>query len=233
MVKVFTRNMFVMLLAIMIGTIIIFYFVGDIVHKSNIDTLNAEHRVEITTLRGKNENFTSYFLKSSGVLDQAREDRAFGNYHFDLGFLWYQSSLLETDSEIMETYKLRGIVNCTDAMPYYTYSYQNFLQASEFFEETKSYTTYEKYISLLDLYVNLTKTGSELTMLRYNASQYLIYLTENLTFNFDSNNVSFLENVSDLLMLFDEAMLGYGGLLEEYEEYQEVIDEYEFFDEQR
>jgi len=133
----------------------------------------------------------------------------------------------------METYKLRGIVNCTDAMPYYTYSYQNFLQASEFFEETKSYTTYEKYISLLDLYVNLTKTGSELTMLRYNASQYLIYLTENLTFNFDSNNVSFLENVSDLLMLFDEAMLGYGGLLEEYEEYQEVIDEYEFFDEQR
>jgi hypothetical protein len=233
MAKVFTRNMFVMLLAIMIGTIIIIYFVGDIVHRSNIDTLNAEHRVEISNLKGKNENFTSYFLKSSGVLDQAREDRAFGNYHFDLGFLWYQTALSEKDSELIEEYKIRGIVNCTDAMPFYKYSYQNFLQAKDFFEETKSYTTYDKYISLLDLYVNLTDTGSKLTMLRYNASNYLIQLTENMTFNFDTGNVTFLENMSGLFMLFNETMFAYGGFIEEYEEYQEIIDEYEFFDEQR
>jgi len=233
MARVFTRNMFIMLLAIMVGTIIIIYFVGDIVYKSNIETLNEEHRVEITTLKGKNENFTSYFLKSSGVLDQAREDRAFGNYHFDLAFLWYQTALLERDGELMEIYKFRGIVNCSDAMPYYTYSYQNFLQAKDFFEETKSYTNYDKYISLLDLYVNLTNTGSKLTMLRYNASNYLMQLTENMTFNFDTGNVTFLENMSGLFMLFNETMFAYGGFLEEYDDYQDIIDEYEFFDEQR
>ena len=233
MVREFTRNMFVMLLAIMIGTIIITYFLGDIVNRSTIASLTAEHKVEISALKGKSENFTSHFLKSSSLLDQAREDRAFGNYHFDLAFLWYQSALYETDSELMDLYKIRGVTNCSDAMPHYIYSYENFLEAKGFFNETKSFTTYKKYLYLLDLYINLTDAGSRLTLLRYNASKYLMYLTENLTFNPETNNATYLTNITDLLMLFNQTMMAYGGVFQEYEEYQDEIDEYEFFDEIR
>lgn len=225
--------MFVMLLSIMIGTIIITYFIGDIISRSRIESLTAEHDVEISTLMGKSENFTSRFLKSSGILDQAREDRAFGNYHFDLGFLWYQSALSERDSTLMDLYKIRGIDNCSDAMPYYLYSYHNFLEAKDYFNETKSFTNYEKYISLLDLYVDLTDAGSKLTMLRYNASRYLMYLLENLTFNTVTNNATYLTNITDLYGLFNQTMMAYGGFAEEFEEYQDEIDEYEFFDEIR
>ena len=233
MSKEFTRNMFVMLLSIMIGVIIITYFIGDIINRSKIDTLTAEHKEEIITLKGQNENFTSHFLKSSGVLDQAREDRAFGNYHFDLGLLWYQSALSQKNASLMELYKSRGIDNCTNALPNYLNSNLNFLEAKNYFNETKVFISYIKYIKLLDLYVNLTDAGSRLTMLRYEATIYLMYLTENLTFNPESNNVTYLTNVTDLMMLFGGAMYDYGEVLEEYGEYQEEIDEYEFFDEIR
>ncbi len=228
MAREFTRNMFVMLLTIMVGTIIIIYFVGDIINRSKIAELTAEHNIEITEFKGKSENFTSHFLKSSGVLDQAREDRAFGNYHFDLGLLWYQSAISEKNSTLMDLYKIRGITNCSEAMPQYINSYNNFLGAKLFFNETKSFTTYKIYIDLLDLYVNLTDAGSRLTMLRYNASRYLMYLTENLTYN-----AMYLGNMTEIFMLFNETMFAYGGVLDEFEDYQDIIDEYEFFDEQR
>jgi len=231
--KEFTRNMFVMLLSIMIGVIIITYFIGDIINRSKIDTLNAEHEEEIVTLKGQNENFTSHFLKSSGVLDQAREDRAFGNYHFDLGLLWYQSALSQKNITLLDLYKIRAIDNCTNAFPNYINSYYNFLESKDYFNETKAFITYTKYLNLLDLYINLTDAGSRLTMLRYDATKYLMYLTENLTFNPETNNVTYLMNVTDLMMLFNGAMFGYGEVLEEFEEYQEEIDEYEFFDEIR
>ena len=97
----------------------------------------------------------------------------------------------------------------------------------------KNTVFYKKYLDLLDLYVNLTDAGSRLTLLRYNASKYLMYLTENLTFNPDANNVTYLTNITDLLMLFDQTMMAYGDVFQEYEEYQDEIDEYEFFDEER
>ena len=231
--KEFTRNMFVMLLSIMIGVIIITYFIGDIINRSKIDTLNAEHEEEIVTLKGQNENFTSHFLKSSGVLDQAREDRAFGNYHFDLGLLWYQSALSQKNITLLDLYKIRAIDNCTNAFPNYINSYYNFLESKDYFNETKAFITYTKYLNLLDLYINLTDAGSRLTMLRYDATKYLMYLTENLTFNPETNNVTYLMNVTDLMMLFNGAMFGYNEVLEEFEDYQEEIDEYEFFDEIR
>jgi len=159
----FTRNMFVMLLAIMIGVVIITYFVADIVNRSKIETLTTHYEGEITTVKGKSENFTSHFLKSSVVLDQAREDRAFGNYHFDLAFLWYQSALPERNSSLFDLYKERGIDNCTNAMPYYYNSHLNFGEAKDYFNGTKSYTDLEKYLTILNLYVNLTDLGSQLT----------------------------------------------------------------------
>ena len=231
--RIFDRNMFIMLLAIMVGAIIITYFVGDIVNRSKIETLTTHYEGEITTVKDKSENFTSHFLKSSVVLDQAREDRAFGNYHFDLAFLWYQSALSEKNGSLFELYKIRGIDNCTNAMPNYYFSHLNFEEAKIYFEDTKAYTELDKYLTILDLYSNLTGSGSRLTMLRYNASQYLMYLTENLTFNEENNSVTFMGNISDLMLLFEGAMGAYLEELDIYEDYQEEIDEYEFFEEAR
>ena len=45
--------------------------------------------------------------------------------------------------------------------------------------------------------------------------------------------MTYLTNVTDLMMLFGGAMYAYGEVLEEFGEYQEEIDEYEFFDEIR
>lgn len=232
MVREFDRNIFVMLLAIMVGVIIITYFVADIVNRSKMETLTTQYEGEITTVKVKSKNFTSHFLKSSVILDQAREDRAFGNYHFDLGFLWYRSALAERNSSLMDLYKLRGIDNCTNAMPYYYNSHLNFDEAQEYFDDTKSCAD-EEYLTILNLYVNLTGLGSQLTMLRYNASRYLMYLTENLTFNAGTNSAEYLVNVSGLLGLFDMAMAAYGAMVGEFEEIQDEIDEYEFFEEER
>jgi len=231
MVKIFTKNMFVMLLSIMIGTLIITYFVADVVHRSNIETLTMQHTAEIGTLEKKNINFTSHFLSSSVLLDKSREDRAFGDYHFDLAFLWYTSALSETNETIMNLYKVRAIDNCTNAMPNYFNSHLNFEEAQTSFSDTKAYTTYPKYLEILDIYLDLTGVGARLTNLKYNASQYLIYLSENLTFK--NNTVTYLENMTEMLGLFNMTMGLIGQTLEEYEEFQDEIDEYEFFEEIR
>ena len=233
MAREFDRNLFIMLATIMIGVIIITYFVADIVNRSKIETLSTGYETQISDIEKKNINFTNYFMKSSVLLDQAREDRAFGNYHFDLGSLWYQSALAEKNSSLMELYKTRGIDNCTNAMPYYYNSHLNFGEAKKYFQETKMLTTYPKYLYVLDIYTNLTASGSRLTMLRHNASMYLRYLTENLTFNVENNNVTFLVNVTELLIIFEGIIGAYQEELETYEEYQDETDEYEFFDEER
>jgi len=233
MVRVFTRNMFIMLLSIMVGAIIITFFIGDIMNRTKIETLTTEHQAEITSISSKSENFTSYFLKSSVVLDLARSDLALGNYHFDLALLWYNSGLAETDSLTLESYKTWGIDNLSLAMPNYIYSYDNYLEAKSFFNDTKFYTNYKLYLDILDLYISLADSGSNLSMLRYNASTFLAYLTENLTFDEKNNTVVFLVNVTDLLLSFDSAMEAYNNELEKYNEYQNAIDEYEFFEEDR
>lgn len=215
----------------MMGAIIITYFVADIVYRSNIETLTTQHTAEIETMEKMNINFTSHFLKSSVLLDSAREDRAIGNYHFDLAFLWYNSALSEKNSSTMELYKNRTIDNCTNAMPNYLNSHQNFKIAKSFFNDTKSYTSYPKYLEILDLYVELTGSGSRLAMLRYNASKYLKQLAENLTII--NGTVTYLENVSESMDLFNETMDDYEEESETYDEYQDAIDEYEFFDEIR
>ena len=125
-----------MLLAIMIGIVIITYFVADIVNRTKIETITTKYEGEITSVKVKSENFTSYFLKSSVVLDQAREDRAFGNYNFDLALLWYQSSLNEVNGSIMDLYKSRSIDNSTNALPNYYNSYLNYLEAKNYFNDT-------------------------------------------------------------------------------------------------
>jgi len=224
MVRVFDRNMFIMTFSVMIGFIVITYFVADIVHRSQIQALNTEHTLEIETIEENNINFTSGFLESSVLLDSAREDRAFGNYHFDIAHLFYTSALSERNQSVMNDYKNLSIYNSTQAMPMYLSSHYNFLEASDFFETTKGFTVYGNYLQLLNLYVNLTQSGARLTMLRYNASLYLKMLTENITY---VNGSGALENMIELLLLFNETMAMYGGELGGYEELLEEIDEYD------
>ena len=230
MVKAFDKNIFTMLLAIMVGTIIITYFVADIKARSEEE---EKYSTRIDTIEKENILFTNNFMKSSVLLDQAREDRAYANYHFDLALLWYQSSFTVKNSSIMELYKSRGLDNCTSAMPIYNLSQLNFEEAKKYFTITKSLTDYTKYINIVDVYIKLTASGSELTILRYDACKYLKYLTENLTFDSDTNNIIFLENVTEIMDMFNMTMVAYGGVLETYNEYQDEIDEYEFFDEIR
>ena len=80
---------------------------------------------------------------------------------------------------------------------------------------------------------DLTGSGSRLMMLRYNASEYLKYLTENLIMDVENVTVSYMENVTDILELFNETLILIEEETETYEEYQDEIDEYEFFDEIR
>ncbi len=233
MAREFNRNMFIILLAIMIGAVIITFFVGDIVNRSKIETLTTEYKAEITTISSKSENFTSYFLKSSVILDQARGNLAFGNYHFDLAFLWYNSALAEKDNVTLELYKTRGIDNCTSAMPNYIYSHDNYQDAKSYFNNTKLFTTYNLYLEILDLYICLTDSGSNLSILRYDASLYLMYLLENLTYDELNNTVAYMGNITDLLMAFSSTVEAYNNELKKYNNYQGAIDEYEFFEETR
>jgi hypothetical protein len=223
MARIFDRNMFIMLLAIMLGIIIITYFVADIVNQSKITSLTNIHTIEIESIEEKNINFTSNFLESSVLLDSAREFRAFGNYHFDLASLFFTTTLSERNITSLILYKNRTIDNCTMALPMYMNSHLNFIEASIFFDNTKKYTNYENYLDLLDLYVNLTHSGSKLTILRYNASKYLKYLAENITI---SDGIANLENVSDIMELFNETINMYNSESYLYAELEEEIDEY-------
>jgi len=222
-----------MLLAIMVGVILITFFVADIVNRSAIDELKSEHSTEIEKIESDNENFTSNFIKANINLDRAREDRAYGTYHFDLAFLWYQSVLSEKNITNFELYKSRGIDNCTNAMPKYNNSYNNFDLAKEDFSKIKSYTKNEKYLEILDIYVNLTTVGSKLTNLMYNATYYLKYLIENLIFDIENGTVIYQINVSLELGLFYEILEQIEDLETEYDNIQKALDEYEFFEEER
>ena len=224
MARLFDKNMFIILMAIMIGFIIITYFVADIVNQSKIDTLTIAHVSEVEAIEEMNINFTNNFLESSVLLDSAREYRAFGNYHFELASIFFNSALSEKNISIMELYKNRTIDNCTEAMPKYNISNLNFKAASSFFDNTKKYTEYDGYLRLLDIYVNLTESGAKLTMLRYNASKYLKYLAENITV---INGIVALDNVSDLMDLFNETIEMYGGESDIYDIIEEELDEYD------
>ena len=224
MARLFDRNIFIMLLAVMIGFITVTYFIADIVNQSKMDDLTTAHITEMESIEKMNINFTSKFLESSVLLDSAREYRAFGNYHFELASLFFASALSEQNVSMIESYKNRTIDNCTEAMPKYLISNLNFEKASSFFNSTKKYTEYDGYLKLLDLYVNLTESGTRLTMLRYNASKYLKYLAENITI---INGTAALENVSDLMDLFNETMGMYGDEEGTYDEHEDEIDEYD------
>jgi len=225
MAREFTRNLFIMMLSVMTGIVVITFFVADVVHQSQIKQLNSEHISEIHTIEKNNIQFTSSFIESSVLLDSAREDRAFGNYHFDLAQLFFSSALSERNETIMEEYKEDCTMNCIQALPKYEISSQNFDIASSFFESTKQYTEFQSYITLLSMYVNLSNSGAKITMLRYNATIYLKTIAENITF-VNETAAPIMENLTEIMDLLNQTLMAYNAELEIFEEIQEEIDEY-------
>ena len=59
------------------------------------------------------------------------------------------------------------------------------------------------------------------------------YLTENITYDPTTQNVTYLANVTELLGLFELTLELYSAELVEYDQYKDLIDGYQFFDEIR
>jgi len=229
----FNRNMFIMLAAIMVGAIIITYFAADIVNKSKIDTLTIEHNSEIRNVYSTNENFTDNFLQGSVVLDSAREVREVANLNFDFALFWFNNALANVsvwynNEWINNTDRLtqRCIENCTDAMNKYLISFDKFGNSRPFFIDAKNYTVRDRYIEVLGYYVDFSKAGQNITLLRYNASKFLKQAAENLSLGNGENVSILMENFTIMENMY---LVGLGG----FEELKKVIDEYTFFDEIR
>jgi len=220
MAREFTKNLFVMLVAIMIGVFIITYFVADIINRSKIETIQTENTVKIEDINSKNENFTNHFLQGSVTMVSAREIREVGNYHFDFALFWYSTALKNTT----ENFVHHCIENCTDAMMSYLASYQKFGESRPYFVGAKNYTDREKYKDALNYYINFTKAGQSITSLRYNASKFLRQAVENLS-------IGNMKNVTMLMGYFNSTEANYTGQLQFYENQKDVIDNsYLFFD---
>ena len=219
MTREFTKSMFVMLVAIMIGVFIITYFAADIINRSKIETLNIENDVKIQDLNSRNENFTNYYLQGSISMDSAREVREVGNYHFDFALFWFNNALINISAPLIQ----RCIDNCTSAMGDYISSYGKFGESKPYFENALGYTDKNRYREALGYYINFSIAGQKITLLRYNASDYLRRAAENLSFGN-------MENVTLLMENFTLTEDLYMGGLQEYNDLKNQIDTYLFFD---
>ena len=222
MAREFTKNMFIMLLAIMVGAVIITFFVADIVNQSTIETIQTEHSIEIEDIHRTNENFTDHFLQGSIKMDAAREVREVGNYHFDFALFWFSNALANTT----DVYVQQCIENCTNAMENYYSSYEKFGDAKPYFEQAMTYTEKEKYIEVLSYYVSFALSGKNITLLRYNASDYLMRAVENLS-------LGEMENFTILYEEFNLTQDMYMSMVGEFEQLKDQIDGYLFFNEIR
>ena len=222
MVREFTRNLFVMLVAIMIGVIVITFFIADIQRQTQIETITIEHQTEIQDIARRTENFTNHFLQGTVKMDAAREIREVGNYHFDFALFWYNTALINTTNTTIQ----RCIHNCTIAMDRYLASHQGFNDSKPYFINAQTYTDEEKYIEVLGYYVLFAQSGRNITLLRYNASKYLKYAAENLS-------LGQLDNVAMLMENFTAIEDAYAAAVQDYNDYKGQIDEYLFFDEIR
>ena len=233
MVRVFDRNMFIMLVAIMVGAVIVTYFAADIVNKSKIETLTIEHGVEIQDVHSKNENFTDNFLQGSIIMDSAREVREVANLNFDFALFWFNNALANVtvwyDSEWVNTTEdlvEKCIENCSEAMINYLTSHYKFGESEPHFYNAKMFTTRNRYLEVLGYYVDFSKAGQEITLLRYNASNFLKQAAENFSIGQYQNVDLIMENFTIMEEMY---LMFLGG----YEDLKDQIDEYTFFDEIR
>jgi hypothetical protein len=218
MAREFTRNMFIMLISIMVGVVIITFFVGDIMNRSKIDTLTEQHSIEISDINSRNENFTNYFLQGAVKLDSAREVREVANYYFDFALFWFNNALANQSKNLTK----QCIDNCTNAMQKYLGSHENFGKSKPYFEMAKNFTNNSRYLEVLGYYIGFAGAGQNITMLRYNASDYLRRAAENLSFG----NMEAVALLMENFTLIEQA---YQGAQQEYQEFRYQIDGYIFF----
>ena len=203
MAREFNRNMFIMLISIMVGVIVITFFMADISRQSEVDELNKQHGIEVETITTEkeaaialSENLTDNFFKSLGSLDFSREYRAKGDSYFDnAAVICYP---LKQYEEMMK--------NCSLAIVEYELAYKEFLDSSDYFEDTKEYAPEgSKYYSIINLYIELTLSGANVCKLRYNTTNYLSQIAENLSLYGEA------VNITDLLDLYNESVELYGA----------------------
>ena len=220
MPKEFNRNMFIMLFSIMIGVILITFFTADIMKNIEWEKKEQQHQTEINTLESENTNFTTRLLSSLSYLDKARELRSSGNYHFDLAYIWYTSAINEDENGTFNTYKNSTIENCLLAIENYSVGYDNFGVAKSMFGNTLKYSG--EFSNLVDLYINLSNSAAKLCMLRNTASNYLIYLAENLTYT--DGAATFMGNMSNITDLLNSTLAEYLSELEDYDNLENLIE---------
>lgn len=231
MAREFDRNMFIMLLSIMVGVIIITYFAADIIRRAEIEEIEEKHIEEIETIEKKNINFTSSFLDSLTSLNLAKNYRMDGEINYQLADAFFDNVFSIKNESEFNIYKSYITNNCSNAMYNFLNSYLNFNDSISNFNKSKKYTTYNVYLGLGDLYINYSKSGARLTSLRYNISKYLLWISENLTFVNES--VGFLGNNSALMEKLSETLEDY--LIEEeiFLGLEEEIDLYELYEPER
>lgn len=218
MAREFTRNMFVMLVSIMIGVVIITFFIGDVINRSRIETITTQHVTEISDINSRNENFTDSYLQGAVMMDSARELREIGNYHFDFALFWFNNALANHSRNLTK----QCIDNCTQAMQRYLESHINFGKSKPYFVSARNFTNNPRYLEVLGYYVGFARAGQNITMLRYNASDYLRRAAENLSFGNMDMVASLMENLTLIEQAYQEA-------LQEYQQYRYQIDGYLFF----
>lgn len=210
--------MFVMLVSVMVGVIIITFFVGDIINQSRIDTMTLQHVTEISDINSRNENFTNYYLQGAVKLDSAREVREVANYYFDFALFWFNSALANQSKNLTEL----CIDNCTNAMEKYITAHENFGKSEPYFIKARNYTNNSRYLEVLGYYIGFAGAGQNITMLRYNASYYLRCAAENLSLG----NMELVDLLMENLTLVEQA---YQEAVQKYQEFRYQIDGYLFF----
>lgn len=218
MAREFTRNMFIMLVSIMVGVVIITFFIGDIINQSRIDTITLQHVTEITDIKSRNENFTNFYLQGAVKLDSAREVREVANYYFDFALFWFNTALANQSANLTTL----CIDNCTNAMEKYLAANENFIKSKPYFINARNYTNNSRYLEILGYYIGFAGAGRNITSLRYNASYYLKCAAENLSFG----NMELVEMLMDNFTLIE---LEYQEAVQKYQEYRYQIDGYIFF----
>jgi hypothetical protein len=207
-----------MLASIMMGIIIITYFVGDIINESRIDTINLQHVTEISDINGRNENFTNYYLQGAVKMDSAREVREVANYFFDFALFWFNTALANQSQNLTTL----CIDNCTNAMEKYLAAHENFRKSEPYFMNARNYTNNSRYLEVIGYYIGFASAGQNITMLRYNASYYLRCAAENLSFG----NMELVELLMENFTMVEQA---YQEEVQKYQEYRYQIDGYIFF----
>lgn len=207
-----------MLVSIMVGVVIITFFIGDIINQSRIDTITIQHVTEISDIHSRNENFTNYYLQGAVKMDSAREVREMGNYHFDFALFWFNNALANQSENLTKL----CIDNCTDAMEKYLSAHENFGKSRPYFINAKNYTDNPRYLEVLGYYIGFADAGQNIAILRYNASDYLRRAAENLSFGNMDLVVLLMDNFTFIEQTYQEA-------LQQYQEYRYKIDGYIFF----